>query len=117
MINKFVPDKDEAKRLSLKLDQEFTKRMKFKSEIIMAENANGSGQWRVRLMYLCMFFVSLHVLLYQVIPYIIVIADLNLYTPEAPESTDQLWSFLKIGVGGYLGSRGVEKTVAHWRSK
>lgn len=117
IANKFIPDADAAKKAAVQMQQEMTKQMKFKSEIIMAENNNGSGRWRVRLMYLCMFFVSLHVLLYQVIPYIIVMADLNLYTPEAPESSEQLWGFLKIGVGGYIGSRGVEQTVAKWRNK
>jgi len=117
MVNKFIPDSDAANKLSLKLEQEYTKQMSMKSEIIQAETRNGSGQWRVRLMYLCMFLVSLHVLLYQVIPYIVVIGDFDVYTPEAPESTEQLWSFLKIGVGGYIGSRGAEKIVGQWRSK
>lgn len=117
IANKFIPDADAAKKAAVQMEQELTKQMKFKSEIIRAETANGSGLWRVRLMYLCMALVVLHVLMYEVIPYVVVLSDFNVYTPEAPDSTKELWSFLKIGVGGYLGSRGVEKTVAHWRSK
>ena len=35
---------------------------------------------------------------------------------DAPVNAE-FWSFLKIGMGGYLTSRGVEKSVAWWKSK
>jgi hypothetical protein len=116
IINKFIPDQEEARKLATDLDREFTKRMAMRSEIIQAEERNGSGRWRVRLMYLCMVLVGLHFFMYELIPYIRTVFDLSFYTPEAPDSAE-LWSFLKIGVGGYLGSRGIEKSIAHFRSK
>lgn len=114
IVTKFIPDANKAKEITLKVEEEFTKQMKLKSEIIMMETKNGSGLWRVRLMYLCMAMVASHFIMYEVIPYFNIILDWNLYTPEAPES-EHLWSFLKIGVGGYIGSRGLEKSIAHWR--
>ena len=114
IANKFIPDKDMAKKLAVEMQKESTKQMKMKSDIIQAEERNGSGKWRPRLMYLCMFFVTSHFLLYEVIPYIRTAFDLNFYTPQAPPS-EHFWSFLKIGVGGYIGSRGVENVVARFR--
>lgn len=116
IINKFIPDQEEARRLATEMDKEFTKRMAMRSEIIQAEERNGSGRWRVRLMYMCMVLVALHFTMYELIPYIRTVFDLDFWTPTAPDSTE-LWSFLKIGVGGYLGSRGVEKSIAHFRGK
>ena len=116
LVSKVVPDKDAAMKLARDMEVETTKQMKMKSDIIQAETANGSGKWRVRLMYLCMVMVSLHLIMYDIIPYIRTVFDLNFYTPQAPDSTE-LWSFLKIGVGGYIGSRGVEKSIAHFRRK
>jgi hypothetical protein len=116
IVNKFIPDKDAANKLAFELEKETTKQMKMKSDIIQAEQANGSGKWRVRLMYLCMTMVSAHFIMYDIIPYIRTTFDFDFYTPIAPDNT-QLWSFLKIGVGGYIGSRGVEKTMSWFKEK
>jgi len=114
IVNKFIPDKDAAHRLAVELEKETTKQMQMQSDIIKAEQKDGSGKWRPRLMYLCMFMVTAHFAMYEVIPYIRTAFDLNFWTPDAPPS-EHLWSFLKIGVGGYIGSRGVEKSVALFR--
>ena len=114
IINKFIPDKDAAKRLAVEIEKETTKQMEMKSDIIKSEQKDGSGKWRPRLMYLCMFMVTCHFLLYEIIPYIRTAFNLNFYVPSAPPS-EHLWSFLKIGVGGYIGSRGIEKSVALFR--
>lgn len=114
IVNKFIPDKDAARKLALELEKETTKQMKMKSDIIQAEQKDGSGKWRPRLMYLCMFFVTSHFVLYEVIPYIRTVFDLNFWTPEAPPS-EHFWTFLKIGVGGYIGGRSVEKATALFR--
>lgn len=111
IVNKFIPDKDLAKKLAVKLEQETTKQMKMKSDIIKAEQQNGSGKWRVRLMYICMTMVSMHFVMYDVIPFIRTVFDLNFYVPQPPVN-EHLWTFLYVGVGGYIGSRGVEKAVA-----
>lgn len=116
IINKFIPDKTKAQEAAVLMEKEMTKQMELKQQIIMAENKNGSGRWRVRLMYLCMLMVTCHWLMYDIVPYIRTVFELNFWIPEAPESTE-LWAFLKIGVGGYLTSRGVEKSVAWFKSK
>jgi len=116
IVNKFIPDKDAAKKATIALEKEYTKQMQMKSDIIKAEQQNGSGKWRVRLMYLCMVMVSLHFIMYDIIPYIRTAFDLNFYIQQAPSNTE-LWSFLKIGVGGYIGSRGIEKSVAWFKGK
>lgn len=114
IINKFIPDKDLAKKLEVELSQEFTKQMEMKSDIIQSEIKNGSGKWRVRLMYLCMFLVTMHWAMYDLVPYIRTAFDYDFYIPQQPDATE-LWAFLKLGVGGYLASRGVEKSVKHFR--
>ena len=116
IVNKFIPDKDAANKLAVKLESEYTKQMEMKSEIIQAEIKNGSGEWRVKLMYLCMAIISAHVVMYDIIPYIRTVFDLNFWIPESPPD-EELWSFLKIGVGGYIGSRGIEKSIARWKGK
>jgi len=116
IVNKFIPDKDAAKKLAVEMEKEYTKQMTMQSDIIKAEQANGSGRWRVHLMYLCMVMVATHFVLYEIIPYIRTVFDLHFWTPDAPVD-EHLWSFLKIGVGGYIGSRGVEKTMAHFKGK
>ena len=116
IVNKFIPDKDEANKVAMSLEKEFTKQMEMQHSIVQAEAANGSGKWRVRLMYMCMAMVSAHFIMYDLIPYIRTAFDLNFYTQQAPESAE-LWSFLKIGVGGYIGSRGVEKSIAWFKGR
>ena len=117
IVNKFIPDADAAKKAAIQLEQEYTKQMEMKSEIIQAEIKNGSGKWRVKLMYLCMFFVSAHWFMYDFIPYIRTVFDLNFWIPMQSGLSVEMWDFLKIGVGGYIGSRGIEKSVAFWKSK
>lgn len=116
IINKFIPNPDEARKAAIQMEREFTKQMEMQHSIIQAEQANGSGKWRVRLMYICMIMVSMHFLMYDVIPYVRTVFELDFWVPDAPVD-NEFWSFLKIGVGGYIGSRGVEKSVAHFRGK
>ncbi len=116
IVNKFIPDKDEANKVAVSLEKEFTKQMELQHSVIQEESKNGSGKWRVRLMYLCMGIVTAHFIMYELIPYIRTAFDLNFYIEQAPES-ENLWDFLKIGVGGYIGSRGVEKSIAHFKGK
>lgn len=116
IINKFIPDQDQANQLAASIEREMTKQMELKSDIIKMETANGSGKWRVRLMYLCMFLVCAHWVMYDLIPYIIELYDLDYMAPSAPDA-EHLWTFLNIGIGGYIGSRGAEKIAAHIRGK
>lgn len=116
IIKRFVPDPEDANKAAIALESEMTKQMQMKSSIIQAEMANGSGKWRVHLMYLCMTIVAAHAVMYDLVPYIRTVFDLNFYIPQAPENKE-LWAFLKIGVGGYIGGRTVEKTAAWIKGK
>ena len=121
IINKFIPDEDAKLKAQVELENEFTKQLTLKSDIIQAEQLNGSGKWRPRLMYLCMVFVTCHFLMYDLIPYILFAFQIDnpVSLLEAPNNKE-FWSFLKIGVGGYIGSRGVENAVSkfqEWRRK
>lgn len=116
ILGHVIPDKDKAAETAVKLEEAFTKQMELKHSIIAAEAKNGSGLWRVRLMYMCMTMVALHFVMYEMVPYFIVVMDLDVWVPQAPEATE-LWSFLKIGVGGYLGGRSIEKTTAWYVSR
>ncbi len=116
IVNKFIPDQDAAKRLAVDMEKEFTKQMEMKSAIIQAEIRNGSGKWRVRLMYVLMTIVALHFVMYDIVPYIRTVFDLNFWIPEIPND-EHLWSFLKLGIGGYIGGRSVEKVVGIFRGR
>lgn len=116
IINKFIPDPEQAQKMVVEMEKEMTKQMEMQSNIIQSEQKNGSGKWRVRLMYLCMVMVALHFVMYDIVPYIRTVFDLDFWTPSAPVDTE-FWSFLRIGVGGYIGSRGIEKSIAHFKGK
>lgn len=117
IANKFIPDKDSAAKLAREMEGEYTKQMEMKSQIIQEEARNGSGLWRVRLMYLCMFIVTSQYIMYDVIPWFSAVFEWEYIIPRIAPVHADLWSFLKIGVGGYIGSRGVEKSIAHFRRK
>ena len=116
IINKFIPDADAAKKAAVEMEKEFTKQMEMKSSIIQAEIKNGSGKWRVHLMYLCMIIIATHFVLYDIIPYIRTAFDFNFYIPMPPENA-HLLSFLLIGVGGYIGGRSVEKVTGIFKGR
>lgn len=125
IIQKFIPDESEAKRLEAQvLEKHINAVEKVKQEqasIIKAEQITGAGKWRPRMMYVCMTMISTHFVLSQIIPFIITIFDINVYYPEVADLSPELWSFLKMGIGGYIGSRGLEKMVKEgiqaWRRK
>jgi hypothetical protein len=97
------------------MEKEFSKQMELQAGIIQQEAKNGSGLWRVRLMYLCMFLVFAHWVMYDLVLYLRAAFDWNFYVTYPPPDMHYMWDFLKIGVGGYIASRGIEKSVAWWR--
>lgn len=118
IINKVIPDETAARDAAVQLEREYTRQMEQQSSIIQAELRNGSGKWRVRLMYLCMFFVFAHWVMYELLPYLDLMFELELFlvTPTPPPHVSYLWDFMKLGVTGYVASRGVEKSVAWWKN-
>ena len=60
-------------------------------------------------MVMCMSMIAIHFLLTHVIPYIIVTSGSSIYYPILDDLSPQLWNFLEIGIGGYIGARSLEK--------
>lgn len=115
IVKKVVPDSNAAMNLAKDLESEYTKQMSMQHQIIMAEMKSGSGKWRPRLMYLCMFFVTAHFVMYDLLPYLAVAFDWqNIILTDGPNN-EHFWSFLKIGVGGYIGGRSAEKITAWFK--
>ena len=127
IINKFIPDQDKAKELEAKVMSEHIKAIeKVKIEqanIIKKEQSMGgiTAKWRPYLMVLCMSMIGIHFLLTQVLPFMIVTSGLNIYYPILDDLSPELWGFLRLGIGGYIGARSLEKIVQNgikaWRAK
>ena len=111
VVDRAIPNKDKAEELkqqltfaALQLDAQL---LQSATNIIMAEAQGGSWlqrNWRPILMLVIIAIVANNYLIY---PY------LSLFWEDAPllDLPDQLWGLMKIGVGGYVISRGVEKSV------
>jgi len=105
VIDKMVVDKDEANRIKLALhtqmltnEAEMTRAM---SSIITSEAQGKSWlqrNWRPLMMVWFGFLLGMYWFGYA-----------PEYLTESPELTNSLFDLLKIGIGGYIGSRGVEK--------
>ena len=115
IVDKYVPDKDLAAKLKAALQQEimrivhneFIELLKAQTAIILAEAKGGWLQRNWRPMLMCLFGIIIFNN-YIFYPY------LSLFFEEAPmlEIPPDMWSLLKIGVGGYVVGRSVEKVTA-----
>lgn len=125
IVGKFVPDTNKAKELEAQIATEYTKSIeKIKmqqAEIIKAEQKVGgiTANWRPYLMVMCMCIIFIHFLLTNVVPYIIVVSGSDIYYPILEDLSPNLWSFLEVGIGGYIGARSLEKiaevTIKNWK--
>jgi len=88
----------------------FTQVISDKKEVIIAEMGGNWLQrsWRPLLMLLFGFIVANE---YIISPYVRAIFSTEL--PVKPISAD-MWALLKLGVGGYISGRSIEKAVAIW---
>jgi len=82
-----------------------------KKDIIIAEMGGNWLQrsWRPLLMLLFGFIIANE---YVISPYIQTIFSFTL--PVKPITPD-MWAVLKLGIGGYIGGRSIEKAVALWK--
>ena len=91
----------------MKADWSFVEKQ---ANIIVAETKGSwlSCNWRPIIMLLFGVIIANNYILY---PY------LSLFFDEAPmlEIPPDMWSLLKIGIGGYIVSRGAEKTIGNWK--
>ena len=115
IINKFIPDKDAAAKAAVALETEMTKQMSLKASVVNAEISNGSGKWRPRAMNIFLAMLCIHYALYDIAPWIITVFEINVWIPQDPGFTDGLLSVIKLGLGGYIGGRSVEKGISIWK--
>lgn len=115
LIGEFVEDKDEANRLANAIAGKVLDilgvELTVKGNIITAEAKSMhwlTATWRPITMLVFVIIIANNYIVY---PY------LSLFWSEAPamEVPDQMWALLKIGIGGYITSRGVEKVVETWK--
>lgn len=110
IIDKVIPDqvaREQAKLKIMELSQAGElKEIDAAMAVIVAE-ASGKGitaKWRP---YTMMVFVAIIANNYILYPY------LSLFWDAAPALAipDDMWQLLRVGIGGYIGSRGVEKVA------
>ena len=115
VIDKAIPNAEEATKIKaevqLQLMANNSKEMEEAASIVLAE-AQGSSwmqrNWRPLLMMVCIFIVANN---YILAPYIMLFTKSSVSLP-----LDQnIWDLMKIGIGGYIASRGIEKTAKEWK--
>ncbi len=117
VIDQAVEDKDEAARIKAKLQtmvlEGQMKEIEAAAAIIVAEAQGDSWlqrNWRPMLMCLFGFIIANN---YIIAPYM-ALFDLPSIVLETPP---ELWALIKLGVGGYVVGRSVEKGVKVWRQQ
>jgi hypothetical protein len=115
-IDRAVPDAAEADRLKATLGQQIYQlagtELQGAIDIILAEAKGESWlqrNWRPLLMLTCITIIANNYILY---PYMKAIFSFGV----ALELPDALWELLKIGVGGYVVGRSVEKGLDLWKN-
>ncbi|MCP5367673.1 MAG: hypothetical protein H6907_11495 [Hyphomicrobiales bacterium] len=110
IVDKVVEDKDEAARIKSRLQEMVLtgqmKEIEAAAQIIVAEARGESWlqrNWRPMLMVLFGVIIANN---YVVVPY-----GFGIHLELPPE----MWDLLKIGVGGYVVGRSVEKGVRVWK--
>lgn len=118
LVDQSITDKDKAQEIKSTLTQvmlssdltRFTEQIQAQMNIIIAEAKGGWLQrnWRPGLMALFGLIIANNYVLY---PY------LSLIWPQAPmlQLPPEMWELLKLGVGGYVVGRSVEKGIETWK--
>jgi len=120
VVDKIVPDKDLAAKLKVEIQNKFAEiahteliaLLEGQTKIILGEIQGESWlqrNWRPILMLVIVSIVANNYLIY---PY------MSLFWIQAPvlELPEHLYSLMKIGVGGYIVGRSVEKGIDTWKN-
>lgn len=115
IVSKAVKDKDLAAKLTTEIQtglmQHEASLVQAQASIILAEAQGHSWlqrNWRPILMLTIIAIVANNYLLF---PYVQLFGG-DAVVLELPE---RMWSLMTVGVGGYVVSRGVEKSVKTWK--
>jgi len=119
IINKFIPDEDEARKAAVQLEKEYTKQMEMQASIIQQEASQEgiTSKWRPYTMMMFLFMIVVHWIMYDIIPYMRTAFDWDFWTPIDVGFTDGYLELIKLGLGGYIGGRSVEKIARIWKGK
>ena len=116
VVDKAVEDKDQAARIKARLQEMVLtgqmKEIEAAASIIVAEAKGESWlqrNWRPMLMCLFGLIVANN---YVLAPYVLMFLNIDVELDIPPD----MWDLLKIGVGGYVVGRSVEKGVRVWKS-
>lgn len=112
IVGKFIPDQAQRDQIKADITAETTKQMKMQSDLIQIEMNSGSWltrNWRPLFMVLCCTMMGVHWLMYDVLVYLRTALDLNVWLPQDPGLSEELWITIRIGLGGYIGGRTAEK--------
>lgn len=111
-------EKAEAKRKLQDMENQFhSKLLEHESKIVEAQSkviqsemqaSKFSASWRPSLMYVIIAILANN---YLIFPYLSMFTD-KVIVLEFPAN---FWTLLTVGVGGYVGSRGLEKMVKSWK--
>lgn len=121
LIDKGIEDKDEANKLKAELDTvfknadltEFTETLRAQSSIIVAEAKGESWlqrSWRPLIMLLFGIIILNN---YILNPWLAAMFSIDIVM----EIPIHMWSLLKLGIGGYVAGRSIEKAVKVWKNK
>ena len=117
IINKFVPDSEQAAKLEAELKSEFmkyeSKFVSYQRDIIVAEAKSESylaRNWRPIMM---LSFVAIIVNNHMLAPYLQLFGAPYIIM-EIPEN---MWDLLKLGISGYIVGRSAEKGIKAWKEK
>lgn len=121
LADQTIEDKDEKNRVKAQLTEMFEKgdvdafaaTIKAKQEIIVTEaKSEGSlaRNWRPITM---LSFVVIIINNYILQPWLFAMFGVNVMLPIPPE----MWELLKLGLGGYVAGRTIEKSIQAWRDK
>ena len=121
LVDQVVEDKDEANKLKAKLTEvfnnadltKFTQQLQSQTDIIVAEATGKSWlqrNWRPGLMTLFGIIILNN---YILNPWLSAMFSINVVMEIPPE----MWGLLKLGIGGYVVGRSVEKGISTWKGK
>lgn len=121
LVDQAVEDKDEANKLKAQLTEifnksdmtKFSEQIKAQAQIITTEARSESWMarnWRPLIMLLFGVIIANNYILY---PWLHELFSLKVMM-EVPT---EMWSLLKLGLGGYVVGRSAEKGLAIWKDK
>lgn len=120
VIDKLVTDKDLANKLKKEITSEINKQdhdefvaeLRASTEVIITEAKGGWLQknWRPGLMALFGIIIANN---YILNPWLSALFSIDIKMEIPPD----MWQLLKLGIGGYVGGRSIEKVVGVWKSK